>query len=128
MPPVQNDRHSGAYPTKTDALRIAERFRLRVNLEHQFARPVTLDALVDRYVEQTTKSAVRNPAIEFVQAEPLDPTSLGNLLPGGDQAGRCRGVAQVAFISPKVKGPSSEHASPYISERKEMAVDRQQSY
>jgi len=116
------------YPTKTDALRIAERFRLRVNLEHQFARPVTLDALVDRYVEQTTKSAVRNPAIEFVQAEPLDPTSLGNLLPGGDQAGRCRGVAQVAFISPKVKGPSSEHASPYISERKEMAVDRQQSY
>jgi hypothetical protein len=40
------------YPTKTDALRMAERFRLRLNLEHQFARPVTLDAVADRYVEQ----------------------------------------------------------------------------
>jgi integrase len=40
------------YPTKVDALRIVERFRLRMNLEHRFARPVTLDALVDRFVEQ----------------------------------------------------------------------------
>jgi integrase len=40
------------YPTKRDALRIVERFRLRLNLKHRFARPVTLDALVDHYVEQ----------------------------------------------------------------------------
>ena len=40
------------YPTKGDALRIVERFRLRLNLEHRFARPVTFDALVDHYVEQ----------------------------------------------------------------------------
>ena len=40
------------YPTQADALRILERFRLRLNLKHRFARPVTLDALVDHYVEQ----------------------------------------------------------------------------
>jgi hypothetical protein len=40
------------YPTKADAFRIIERFRLRMNLEHRFARPVALDALVDHYVEQ----------------------------------------------------------------------------
>jgi hypothetical protein len=40
------------YPTKCDALRIVERFRLRLNLKHRFAMPVTLDALLDHYVEQ----------------------------------------------------------------------------
>jgi integrase len=40
------------YPTRADALRMVERFRLRLNLEHRFAQPVTLDALVDHYVEQ----------------------------------------------------------------------------
>jgi len=40
------------YPTKSDALRIVERFRMRLNLKHRFARPVTLDALLDHYVEQ----------------------------------------------------------------------------
>jgi len=40
------------YPTKGDALRIVERFRLRMNLNHRFARPVTLDALVDHYAEE----------------------------------------------------------------------------
>ena len=40
------------YPTRADALRIVERFRLRLNLKHRFARPITLDALVDHYVEQ----------------------------------------------------------------------------
>ena len=40
------------YPTKGDALRIVERFRLRLNLTHRFARPVTLDALLDHYAEQ----------------------------------------------------------------------------
>lgn len=40
------------YPTKGDALRIVERLRLRLNLKHRFARPVTLDALLDHYVEQ----------------------------------------------------------------------------
>jgi integrase len=40
------------YPTKGDALRIVERFRLRLNLKHRFARPVTFDALLDHYVEQ----------------------------------------------------------------------------
>jgi integrase len=40
------------YPTQADAWRILERFRLRLNLEHRFARPVTLAALVNHYVEQ----------------------------------------------------------------------------
>src|SRR5258708_29375094 len=40
------------YPTRADALRMVERFRLRLNLEHRFAQSVTLDALVDHYVEQ----------------------------------------------------------------------------
>lgn len=39
------------YPTKTDALRIIEPLRLRLNLHHRFGRPVSVDALVGRYVE-----------------------------------------------------------------------------
>jgi len=39
------------YPTKTDALRIIEPLRLRLNLHHRFGRPVSVNALVGRYVE-----------------------------------------------------------------------------
>ncbi len=39
------------YPTKTDALRIIEPLRLRLNPHHRFGRPVSVDALVGRYVE-----------------------------------------------------------------------------
>ena len=35
------------YPTPTDALRILERFRLRLNLQNRLDLPVTLDALAD---------------------------------------------------------------------------------
>ncbi len=38
------------YPTKTDALRVIEPLRLRLNLHHRFGRPVSVSALVDRYV------------------------------------------------------------------------------
>jgi len=41
----------GQYPRRADALRILERFRLRLNLERRFGRPVTLDALVNHYIE-----------------------------------------------------------------------------
>ena len=40
------------YPTRGDALRIVEPFRLRLNLQHRFGRPVTLDALADHYIEK----------------------------------------------------------------------------
>jgi integrase len=40
------------YPTPTDALRILERFRLRLNLQNRLDLPVTLDALADDYVEK----------------------------------------------------------------------------
>ncbi len=40
------------YPTRADVLRVIERFRVRINLKHRFARPVTLDAVVDHYVKQ----------------------------------------------------------------------------
>jgi len=40
------------FPTRADALCILERFRLRLNLQHRFGRPVSLDALIDHYVEQ----------------------------------------------------------------------------
>jgi integrase len=39
------------YPTRRDALRAIESFRLRLNLGHEFARPVTVRALVERYLE-----------------------------------------------------------------------------
>ncbi len=39
------------YPTRADALRMIEPFRLRLNLQHRFARPTTLRALADQYVE-----------------------------------------------------------------------------
>jgi len=39
------------YPTRADALSTVERLRLRLNLMHRFGRPVTLDALIDHYVE-----------------------------------------------------------------------------
>ena len=40
------------YPTPTDALRILERFRLRLNLQNRLGLPITLDALADDYVEK----------------------------------------------------------------------------
>src|SRR5450631_779931 len=40
------------YPTATDALRILDRFRLRLNLQNRFGLPVTLHALADDYVEK----------------------------------------------------------------------------
>jgi hypothetical protein len=40
------------FPTRADALCILERFRLRLNLQHRFSRPVSLDALIDHYVER----------------------------------------------------------------------------
>jgi integrase len=39
------------YPTKTDASRVIEALRLRLNLHHRLGRPVSVGALVDRYVE-----------------------------------------------------------------------------
>ena len=39
------------YPTKTDALRVIEPLRLRLNLYHRFGRPVSVGALVDRYID-----------------------------------------------------------------------------
>ena len=39
------------YPTRTDALRVIEPLRLRLNLRHRFGRPVSVGALVDRYIE-----------------------------------------------------------------------------
>ena len=42
----------GQYPTRGDALRRLERFRLRLNLQRRFGRPVTVDALIDHYVEK----------------------------------------------------------------------------
>jgi integrase len=39
------------YPTRTDALRIIEPLRLRLNLRHRFGRPVSVSTLVDRYIE-----------------------------------------------------------------------------
>jgi hypothetical protein len=40
------------YPTRADILRVVERWRLRINLKHRFPMPVTLDAVVNHYVEQ----------------------------------------------------------------------------
>jgi hypothetical protein len=40
------------YPTKADALRILEQFRLRLNLQSRLGLPITLDALADDYVEK----------------------------------------------------------------------------
>ena len=40
------------YPTKTDALRIVEPLRLRLNLHHRFGRPISIGALIDHYVER----------------------------------------------------------------------------
>ncbi len=39
------------YPTKTDALRVIEPLRLRLNLHHRLGRPVSVGALVDRYIQ-----------------------------------------------------------------------------
>ena len=39
------------YPTKTDALRIIEPLRLRLNLHHRFGRPISIGALIDHYLE-----------------------------------------------------------------------------
>jgi integrase len=40
------------YPTKTDALRIIEPLRLRLNLHHRFGRPISIAALIDHYIER----------------------------------------------------------------------------
>lgn len=40
------------YRTKTDALRIIEPLRLRLNLHHRFGRPISIAALIDHYIER----------------------------------------------------------------------------
>ena len=40
------------FPTQEDALRILQRFRLRLNLQNRLGLPMTLDALADDYVEK----------------------------------------------------------------------------
>jgi integrase len=40
------------YPTRADALRAVEPLRLRLNVEHPAGGPVTVNALVGRYIEQ----------------------------------------------------------------------------
>lgn len=40
------------YPTRTDALRAIEPFRVWLNLGHRYGRPITVGALSTRYVEQ----------------------------------------------------------------------------
>jgi integrase len=40
------------YPTRADALRAIEPFRHRLNMKHRFARPTSIRALADLYVEQ----------------------------------------------------------------------------
>ncbi len=50
-------------PTRADALCILERFRLRLNRQHRFGRPVSLDALIDHLRRaRITSTAVWNPA------------------------------------------------------------------
>jgi integrase len=39
------------FPTKSDALRVIEPLRIRLNLYHRFGRPVSIGALMDHYVE-----------------------------------------------------------------------------
>ncbi len=39
------------YPTKSDALRVIEPLRVRLNLYHRFGRPVSVGALMDHYIE-----------------------------------------------------------------------------
>ena len=40
------------YATRADALRAVEPFRHRLNLKHRFARPTSIRALADLYIEQ----------------------------------------------------------------------------
>ena len=63
--------------TQRDALRILERFRLRLNLQSRLGLPVTLDALADDYVKRTAIATLWNPAIASLQLASLDTTALG---------------------------------------------------
>jgi len=49
----------GQYPTRTDALRAVEPFRIWLNLGHRFGRPIMLGCLIDRYSEQDHISLAR---------------------------------------------------------------------
>ena len=40
------------YPTRADALRAIEPFRVWLNLGHRYGRPITVGALITRYIEQ----------------------------------------------------------------------------
>lgn len=40
------------YPTRADALRAIEPFRVWLNLGHRYGRPITVGALATRYIEQ----------------------------------------------------------------------------
>lgn len=78
------------YPTRADILRVVERWRLRINVRHRLAMPVTLDAVVSHYVEKElpllrygTQEAHRS------CPQPLDPSSLGAFSAGASQAGGC---------------------------------------
>jgi hypothetical protein len=56
MRTFQNDRYAGPVSKEADVFRILERFRLRMSLEQWRGTPVTLDSLVEHYVEKELPS------------------------------------------------------------------------
>jgi hypothetical protein len=66
------------YPTRADILRVVERWRLRINVKHQLAMPVTLDAVVSHYVEKELPLCV----MELRKRTDL-PSTAGSFLVGG---------------------------------------------
>jgi hypothetical protein len=66
------------YPTRADALRAIEPFRHRLNLKHRFARPTSIRALADLYVDQELPGLrYSTQRFVFVNAKSMDQTSVG---------------------------------------------------
>jgi integrase len=86
------------YPTRADALRAIEPFRHRLNQKHRFARPPSIRALADLYVEQELPRLRYSTQRSYlsVLTKSVDRTSLGRLSIGRSQASAGRTVATVA--------------------------------
>jgi hypothetical protein len=103
------------YPTKTDALRLIEPLRMRLNMHHRFGRPVLVGALVDRYIEDglperrhSTQQSHSSTLNRWIRPR------WGKYLLEQSKASGSRRVAAVPCLGTEDQGESSQPVSPYL--------------
>ena len=116
------------YATRADALRAVEPFRHRLNLKHRFARPTSIRALVDLYVEQELSRLRYSTQRSYLSAlkQWIEP-QWGDCLLEELKPVPVEQWLRSLQLAPKSKVHISKSASPSVSMRTAMGTDRHQS-